>query len=440
MGIMTAATEEWRDANPIAYYLSKLPYRAATEYMRKSLSALRGGVNSERPYTTTSSIEKLLCGGESGLSAVQFARHTGDYLWPSTPVTQSPHVQFLSEYAQKGDRIFAPDTFSNTSYSRFAASCIAALGSYLDCSREDQIEDLARRFVALFRGKLSPNDPGHSTFFREPGSTIYVHPIQYSDCYEVRDGLHQLAIAYARGEREHKIYVMPPAGVTLVQQWILDHSFRRGDVREFYQPIECPELGDEWTLIRKCSDRFEMMNGFLASQGLLPPVCRTYLDIACSYGWFVKRFEELGFDSSGGGEVDWAACEIGKHVYGLREGQVTRSEVVRFLRSLAQPFDIVSCLSILHHFIIGLPYRASISPEEMLRLVDEHTGKVLFFDMGEEHEQWFRESLRGWSPDHIEQWLRDNTSFKSFYRLGTDDDAAATGGANYGRTLFACMR
>jgi SAM-dependent methyltransferase len=226
----------------------------------------------------------------------------------------------------------------------------------------------------------------------------------------------------------------------MVQQWILDQSFRRANVREFYQPIHCPELGKDWTLIRKCTDRFEMMREFLTSHGLLPPTCRTYLDIACSYGWFVKRFEELGFDAYGGGEIDWAACELGKHVYGLREGQVIRSEVVRFLRSDIRRFDVVSCLSILHHFIIGLPYRASVSPEEMVRLVDEHTGKVLFFEMGEEHEQWFRGSLRGWNPDFIEQWLRENTSFNCVYRLGTDDDAASTGELNYGRTLFACVK
>jgi hypothetical protein len=60
--------------------------------------------------------------------------------------------------------------------------------------------------------------------------------------------------------------------------------------------------------------------------------------------------------------------------------------------------------------------------------------------MGQEHEAWFRESLAGWNADHIEQWLRENTTFTKFYRLGTDRDNVPPFADNYGRTLFACLR
>jgi hypothetical protein len=252
--------------------------------------------------------------------------------------------------------------------------------------------------------------------------------------------MHRVAIACVRGEKTYQVCVIPPSVLTPIQQLILDNVFIRGDAREYYQPIDAPELSDQWKLIRRCRDRFGMMSRFLEEHDLMPPACTTYLDIACSYGWFVKEFGRLGFDAYGGGEIDWAACEIGRRIYGLRKDQVIRSEVVRFLKNNVRRYDVVSCLSLVHHFIIGLPYRASISAEEMLSLIDRATKTVLFFDMGEEHEAWFRDRLSGWEPDHIEQWLRKNTSFTQIYRLGVDQDNVPPFENNYGRTLFACMR
>jgi len=84
--------------------------------------------------------------------------------------------------------------------------------------------------------------------------------------------------------------------------------------------------------------------------------------------------------------------------------------------------------------------RASISAEEMLRLIDRTTKKVLFLDMGEEHEEWFKESLAGWNPDRIERWLKENSTFTKIYRLGTDRDNVPPFADHYGRTMFACLR
>ena len=84
--------------------------------------------------------------------------------------------------------------------------------------------------------------------------------------------------------------------------------------------------------------------------------------------------------------------------------------------------------------------RGSISAIEMLKLLDRTTSSVLFFEMGQGHEEWFKESIAGWDPDRIERWLKDNTTFKKIYRLGTDTDNVAPYANNYGRTLFACLR
>lgn len=413
----------------------------ARRYLRHPLELWhRQAPNTNAPYLQVVKMDRLLCGGENGLAAAQYARHTGNVIRPSTPVTDSPHVDLLRQYRLLGKLVFEPEIFEETDYFKYARECINVTGDYLSCTREDEIHSLAERFAALYRGTLPADDPAVKKHFRPPGSIVYVRPIKFSNCFEVVDGMHQLAIACVTGRQQYKVYVMPPEVITPVQQLILDHAFCRGSNRELYQPIDVPELGVEWRLIRKCADRFKLMEDFLITHGMMPPACLTYLDIACSYGWFVKQFDKLGFDARGGGEIDWAACEIGRHVYGLREGQVTRGEVVHFLQSNTRTHDVVSCLSLLHHFLLGAPYRASISAEEMIRLVDRATGKVLFFDMGQEHEGWFREKLNGWNPDFIEQWLLKNTTFSQIHRLGTDHDNVPPFEDNYGRTLFACVR
>ena len=158
--------------------------------------------------------------------------------------------------------------------------------------------------------------------------------------------------------------------------------------------------------------------------------------MACSYGWFVRAFQQFGYDAMGV-ELDWAACEIGRLVYGLSTNIITRSEIVGFLRADSRQYDVTSCFSLLHHFVLG---KAAISAEQMLQLLDKKTRVVLFIDMGEEHEEWYRTTLKGWSPAHIERWIKANSTFKQVRRLGRDQDDQGSFSGNYGRTLFACMR
>ncbi len=426
--------------NPITNYLRRKPNFPLTRGLRLTLNAWRN-LNSEEkgPYSKMVSLDRLLCGGEQGLSAAQYARHTGNLLRGSTPVSGSPHVLFLEQHKSIGDQIFLPENLEKTGYYEHAVESINTVGEFLQCTHEDQIEALARQFVQLSKGELPQDEYARTHHFRAPGSLVYVRPINHSNCFEVVDGLHQLAIAHVGGGKEYKVFVMPPAVLTPLQELVLDSAYCRGNL-ELYQPISSPEFSDEWATIRGCEDRFGLMKKFLEEQQLMPPNCGTSLDLAFSYGWFVKAFSDLGFQARGGGEIDWASCEVGKRVYGLRGEQLTRSELVRFLEQDTGRYDVVSCLSILHHFIIGLPYRARISAEEMIRLVDEKTNKVLFLDTGQSHELWFKESLAGWNEDYIEEWVRANTSFKRIYRLGKDNDDVPPFESCYGRTLFACMR
>ncbi len=381
-------------------------------------------------------LDRLLCGGENGLSAAQYARHTGNLLRPSTLFSRSPYVQFLEQYLRMGDDIFRPEVFRKTAYFANAVECINAAGSYYSCTREDELEQIAKYFIRQFEHRQRQGDtatPG--PHFLPLGSPLRLRRVQYSDYYEVVEDAHNAAVALVRGEKTYASYLTSDAATTPLQQLLLDHAFTCDGRPRLYQPVESPEV-EKWQLIRRCSDRFELIRRFLHDQNLMPPGCDGYLDIACNYGWFVKAFGELGFRARGV-EMDWAAVELGKLVYGLRPDQITRSEAVRFLKDHPQRYDVTSCFSLLHHFLLG---RASVSGEEMLRLIDRMTGTVLFLDMGQCHEEWFRESLAGWDADRIEQWILDNSSFTKVYRLGKDCDSVEPYQNNYGRTLFACTR
>src|SRR5947209_517006 len=432
--------------NPVVNRLRERPDSHVTRGLIFLLKSWR--CITTRPVNRVVHLDRVLCGGENGLSARQYAFHTGNFLRPSTPFARSPHVQFLEQYKQVGDEIFRPEVFRRTAYCANAVECMSVVGQYFTCTREDQLEQVARGFAARFRNDKPPtgtnggspietSGPRASAFFSRPSALARVQPIKLSDCYAVVDGNHRLAIAYARGERTHTVRVEPPAVLTPLQQLLLDYAWcaTRGE-RELYQPVESPELGEHWILVRRCADRLGMMKKFLEEHDLMPPRCQSYLDIASSYGWFVREFSRSGFDAHGV-EIDWAAVEIGQHVYGLKPCQITRSEVVRFLKGDAGSYDVVSCFSLLHHFAMG---NGSISAEEMLGLIERATKTVLFLDVGQCHEAWFRDSLPGWDADHVERWLRDNSGFTKIYRLGTDSDNVPPYDDNYGRTLFACMR
>lgn len=382
-------------------------------------------------------LDRMLCSGENGLSAAQYARHTNDPLRPSTAVTRSPQVQLLEEYGRRGEGLFDPEVFRNTAYFMNAEACIAATGSYFDALTAEGIERVARRFVASFVGlDVRDAELGRSKSFSSRHSLPVVTPVRYSSCYQVVDGNHRIAMAVVRGEEAVWAWVKGPPVLTPLQQLVFDVSWTRGR-RELYQPIDTPEFQAQWPLVRRCDDRMAMIHDFLFAGGLLPPNLRTSLDVASSYGWFVRAFSERGFEASGV-EIDWASTEIGRVAYGLAPGQVTRSEVVRFLEGeLERRWDVVTCFSLIHHFVLG---RMRISPEEMLGHLDRITGTVLFLDTGQEHELWLRRSLDGWHADRIEQWIRENSSFGVVRRLGVDGDGVGAYAGNYGRTLFACMR
>lgn len=390
----------------------------------------------DKPEIKWVALDRLLCGGENGIPADRYVHQTGDLLRPSRPISQSPHSQLLKQYLRIGVEIFRPEVFRQTAYFANALECMEMCGQYFVYTNEDQIVEVAKQFIAQFRnGTQSNGFHDESSPFSSSDSLPEVHPISHSDCYQVDDGNHRLAIAHVRGEQGHMVQVLPPAMLTPLQKLLLD-VIASGGRRELFQPITSPELGAGWKLLRRCDKWFEVIERFLKERDLLPPRSATYMDIGCSYGWFVRAFGQLGFDARGV-ELDRAAIQIGQLVYGLRPDQTTRMEPGRFLRSNPQPYDITSCFNLMHDYAAG---QASSSAEEMLGLLDRTTRTVLFFNMGRSHKPWEHTPLAGWDADRIEQWLRDNSSFTEIRRLVADAEQASPPENDYDNIIFACLR
>lgn len=379
-------------------------------------------------------IDRLLVGGDNGLAGDRFARLSGDIMRTSTPIRSSPQAQLLLEWAAHGDSVFLPDRLSATPYYQNAAFNIDVFGYYFDARRDEEIVQVARRFVDGYRGvdqSALPPQFGQSATWEH----VRVRPVFHSDCFQVVDGHHRCAVAAARNDDAIEAVVEPAVAVTALQALLQDTLWLKGRL-ELYQPLAAPELQRDWRLVRRCTDRWQKLADF--ADAALPagggPV--SYLDIGSFYGWFVHQARQRGWDGHGI-ERDPFAIRVGAAAYKLDEQFVSQGEASRLLEALPRRFDVVSCFSLLHHFVLE---RQRVSAEEFAALLDRATGKVLVLETGQEHESWYREKLRGWNPDFIEDWIRRHTTFTRVVRLGADADGVGPFAGNFGRMLFACTR
>ena len=380
-------------------------------------------------------IEKLLRGGENGIRSGKWAEITGDFLRPSTPIREGHHTKLLQLYDKIGDKIFEDKIFKETDYYKNACESIRLTGSYF-YDRPDQIKTLAERFIAQHKGEQLdlPKQPGQS----DADQPIWVRPIRDSTYYEVIDGNHRIARAIMRGDQTIKALVYyEEAHHTPLQRLLLDVLWINHK-KWLYQPVESSEIKDQWILVRKCEDRLQMMKDFLKEKALVDKP-GSYFDIASSYGWFVNEFSKMRFDAYGM-ERDCMAIDVGEKVYGLPKEKVMNQEVSLGLATLVKEkkkYDVVSLLSILHHFVL---HKNSVTAEELIQLVDKVTGKVLFLDTGEAQEPAFVDLLPDWDQEFIQDWIKKHTSFTKVIPLGVDNDRKKPFETYYNRMLFACVR
>lgn len=385
-----------------------------------------------RPWKTQVRLDRVLLGSQAGLTAAEFADAIGDLRWASTPVTDGPHAQlFHLADERRHDELTVAEILSSP-YGSMARRCINVRGQYFDAHDDAGIVRMARNAIAFHQGEGVDRSVAFGSRAAEP---MLLAPIAGSSYLQVLDGHHRLASAGVRGEQTVLATVKWRAVTTPLQRHLARMSWI-GGTKELYQPVPAPELAESWTLVRRCDDRLTKMRDVLRSEGITSKSGSTYLDVASCYGWFVARLGGEGFAAQGI-ERDPLAVPLGQAVYGLAPGAIVTGDCETFLANAPVRWDVVSCFSLLHHFVLG---RGAISPEELLRRLDKVTGRVLFLDTGQEHERWFRSSLEGWDVEHVAKTLRAHTTFDRIVDLGPDDDARPPYHENYGRTLFAGIR
>lgn len=378
-------------------------------------------------------INKILLGGENDLSGYQYALMTGDFKRPSTLVKDGPHYKLLKKYLEIGYSVLDKENFIHSDYYKNAQQCIDLFGEYFpEIDQDDKIVLAAERFLRLYTKDDVSHLPskGHS----KDGELIEVIPIINSDCFQLVQGNHRVAFALARGDEEITAKILINKKETTPVQFLLKSLIWERGEKIIYQPLDCPELNTKWVLARKCTDRFDKMVNFLNSIRI--DKNSSLLDLGCYYGWFVSKFINLGYLAEGV-EKDNIPILIGKIIYKNLDNLIHKNDIIRFLKSTNRSYDIVCCLSIMHHFIYG---REKGEALELLRLLDLKTNKVLFFEMGQEHEEWFKKLLIQWNTDKIESWVIENTSFKKCFHLGIDCDSTGKFHGNFGRMLFAFVK
>lgn len=206
--------------------------------------------------------------------------------------------------------------------------------------------------------------------------------------------------------------------------------------RYFYQPTGNREIDMHNTIIRKSSDRFEKMISFSKDYFEEPLSQKTFLDIGCSYGYFVYNFSKYCRESFGI-DKDKKSFVISKMFYPQIANNIYFQNFFEN-NSNIKKYNIVSFLSVFQHFIVdGYDEKSLIN---VIKSVDETTEDILFFEMGEDHESWYKDILLGWNAEKISRWIVENTTFDFCVPLMKDEDSTEKFSNRYGRTLFACYR
>jgi Methyltransferase domain len=375
-------------------------------------------------------LRRTLIGGEGNYDAGYWADVTGDMERASTLVKDSPYVKLLEQYQAIGEKLFVWETFSETAYFRNAAQCVQICKHYCGQRSREGILQQARSLAATYEQIKNGGGSRARLTFEEPPLPV-VRETLTPNTFQIVDGHHGLAIAWALGQQKAHATVLSPPMPTALQSLVLTAN----RTKELYHPLNRPEFDNSWGRVRQCDDRLAMMLRFLNSSGSKLDEL-SVVDLGCCYGWFVSEFSKCGCRVIGI-DRDPAALKIGRIAYGLRAEQVIQTEIMAFLRSCNRTFDIVLLLSILQDFAQRPDFG---KPEELLKRIDAITGSYLFLETGQNHEQWYRNALSEWGDDFIIKLIRQHTSFNRVLPLGVGSDNLGSYRNNYARTLFVCLR
>lgn len=231
---------------------------------------------------------------------------------------------------------------------------------------------------------------------------------------------------------------------------------------EYYQPIDLSPA--DWALIdagnfeqflklhlakkldRICMDRAVMIEKGMRSH--FDPQGRSLLDIGCQTGFFSHYFARrgmhaTGIDSNSHNTVKGTTLDAQTSViqtaqrlarqYGVAERcQFRESDIQSALSSLPS-FDVVLCLSFLHHlFDVGIGYGVK-KPIDVRKLVADIAQKakhLLYVELDHRIAD-----AHGWKESSLPSILKEMGTFRDVHSIGISIDADK----KY-RTIYECVR
>ena len=208
------------------------------------------------------------------------------------------------------------------------------------------------------------------------------------------------------------------------------------DKNYLYQPTGNKNIDASNIVVRKSSDRFETMLSFAQEYFGDSLSEKSFLDIGANYGYFVYFFDNYCQEVCGI-DRDQKNIDLANIFYPKISKNIKLKNFPKGIEGLKE-YDIVCFLSIFQHFIIDGKNEEDLS--ELIKAVDTKTKHVLFFEMGQEHESWYKEVLSGWNVEKISKWVIENTTFNHCISLMKDEDSVGEFSDRYGRTLFAFYR
>jgi SAM-dependent methyltransferase len=147
---------------------------------------------------------------------------------------------------------------------------------------------------------------------------------------------------------------------------------------------------------RLCVDRYLQILNALENRALYDG---SLLDIGCSSGFFSYLFaitacrQVTAVDDSRAAPSGYSddaflrPLRAARQEYGLRHIEIVDAPIERFLAAAGRTWDIVLCLSVLHHFYTGYgdhPERGRMTARErrsLFRSIGRATGTVLYLEI-----------------------------------------------------------
>lgn len=190
-----------------------------------------------------------------------------------------------------------------------------------------------------------------------------------------------------------------------------------------YQPLPKSVLlpGSSIGATRPCEDRWAMIKHHI------PAGSKTVLDIGSNSGYYLFQFSDLGYLCHGI-ESDPDLVYFTSLQNYLLDAKGASCECGKFDLPFVQRmpcYDVVLCLSIMHHIIMAEGIDAA---EAVLMGLVQKTNHVVFFEMGQSNEtkaDWSHR-LPQMEPDPetwISQWLK-TCGFKKVETIGTSQTTA----------------